>query len=108
MAEELKWFADQLEQSTDFLTPICKKLICQALTEHRRIIFNGNGYDKKLGPGGGAPGGLSNLRTTAECLPAYISQKNIDLVTRHGIFTETEFRARYEIHLESYVQAAAH
>ena len=100
MAEELKWFADQLEQSTDFDADL-QKLICQALTEHRRIIFNGNGYDKSWVQEAERRG-LSNLRTTAECLPAYISQKNIDLVTRHGIFTETEFRARYEIHLESY------
>ena len=100
MAEELKWFADQLEQSTDFDADL-QKLICQALTEHRRIIFNGNGYDESWIQEAERRG-LSNLRTTAECLPAYIAQKNIDLVTRHGIFTETEFRARYEIHLESY------
>ena len=90
----------QQEQSTDFDADL-QKLICQALTEHRRIIFNGNGYDKSWVQEAERRG-LSNLRTTAECLPAYISQKNIDLVTRHGIFTETEFRARYEIHLESY------
>ena len=46
--------------------------------------------------------GLSNYSTTAEALPHYISQKNIDLVTKHGIFTESEFKARHEIHLESY------
>ena len=100
MAEELKWFADQLEQSADFDADL-QKLICQALTEHRRIIFNGNGYDESW-VREAEQRGLSNLRSTAECMPAYISQKNIDLVTRHGIFTETEFRARYEIHLESY------
>ena len=100
MAEELKWFADQLEASTDFDTDL-QKLICKALTEHKRIIFNGNGYDESWVKEAEARG-LSNLRSTAECMPAYISQKNIDLVTRHGIFTETEFRARYEIHLESY------
>ncbi len=100
MAEELKWFADRLEQSTDFDADL-QKLICQVLTEHKRIIFNGNGYDEAWVKEA-EKRGLSNLRTTADCMPAYISQKNIDLVTRHGIFTETEFRARYEIHLESY------
>ena len=78
MAEELKWFADQLEQSTDFDADL-QKLICQALTEHRRIIFNGNGYDESWIQEAERRG-LSNLRTTAECLPAYIAQKNIDLV----------------------------
>jgi glutamine synthetase len=46
--------------------------------------------------------GLSNLPSTAECLPTYVSEKNIDLVTRHGIFTENEFRARHAIYLEAY------
>ena len=100
MAEELKWFADQLERSETFEADL-QRLICKALTDHQRIIFNGNGYDDTWATV--AEGrGLSNLRSTAQCLPVYISQKNIDLVTRHGIFTEPEFRARYEIHLESY------
>ncbi len=73
MAEELKWFADQLEQSADFDADL-QKLICQALTEHRRIIFNGNGYDESW-VREAEQRGLSNLRSTAECMPAYISQK---------------------------------
>ena len=100
MAEELKWFADQLENSGNFEADL-QRLICKVLTEHQRIIFNGNGYDESW-VAEAEKRGLSNLRSTAECLPAYISQKNIDLVTRHGIFTEAEFRARYEIHQESY------
>ena len=100
MAEELGKFADQLEQATDFDTAL-QSLVCDTLTEHQRIIFNGNGYstDWEIEA---EKRGLSNLRSTAKCLPAYISEKNIDLVTRHGIFTEAEFRARHEIHLESY------
>ncbi len=100
MAEELKWFADQLEGSQNFEEDL-QKLICQALTEHRRIIFNGNNYNDSWVEEARRRG-LSNLRTTAQCLPAYISKKNLDLVTRRGIFTRTEFLARYEIHLENY------
>ncbi len=100
MAEELKWFADQLEGSQHFEEDL-QKLICQALTEHSRIIFNGNNYNDSWVEEAKRRG-LSNLRTTAQCLPAYISKKNLDLVTRRGIFTKTEFMARYEIHLENY------
>ena len=100
MAEELGKFADELEQADDFDAAL-QNLVCRAFTEHRRIIFNGNGYSKAWEEEA-AKRGLSNLRTTAEALPTYISQKNIDLVTRHGIFTENEFRARHEIHLEAY------
>ena len=64
-------------------------------------IFNGNGYSHEWQEEA-AKRGLSNFPTTATALPAYLSQKNIDLVTRHGIFTETEFRARHEIYLEAY------
>lgn len=100
MAEELAQFADQLEQASDFDAAL-QALVCDTLTKHQRIIFNGNGYAKEWEIEA-EKRGLSNLRSTAKCLPAYISDKNIDLVTKHGIFTEAEFRARHEIHLEAY------
>ncbi len=100
MAEELGRFADALEKAEDFEAEL-QKLVCKAFTEHQRIIFNGNGYSKEW-PVEAKRRGLHNLPSTADCLPAYVSQENIDLVTKHGIFTEAEFRARYEIHLESY------
>ena len=100
MAEELGRFADALEKADDFEAEL-QKLVCKAFTDHQRIIFNGNGYSKEW-PIEAKRRGLHNLPSTADCLPAYVSQENIDLVTKHGIFTETEFRARYEIHLESY------
>ena len=100
MAEELSRFADALEQAEDFDATL-HNMVCQVLTDHRRIIFNGNGYSQEWEQEAERRG-LSNLRSTAEALPAYIAQKNIDLVTRHGIFTEGEYRARYEIHLETY------
>ena len=100
MAESLSQFADVLEKAEDFESAL-QKLVCEALTEHQRIIFNGNGYSDEWKEEA-AKRGLSNNATTATALPAYLDQKNIDLVTRHGIFTEAEFRARHEIHLESY------
>ena len=102
MAEELRQFADILEKADDFETAL-QNLICETLTNHQRIIFNGNGYSEEWRQEAQRRG-LSNLNTTAKALPTYISQKNIDLVTSHGIYTEAEFRARYEIHLESYVK----
>ena len=100
MAEELGKFADELEQAEDF-DPALQDLVCKALTNHSRIIFSGNGYSDEWKEEA-ARRGLSNLSSCAEALPTYISEKNIDLVTRHGIFTETEFRARHTIHLEAY------
>ena len=100
MAEELGRFADELEQAEDFEAAL-QKLVCRTFTEHQRIIFNGNGYSIKW-TREAAKRGLSNYPSTAKCLPTYISQKNIDLVTKHGIYTEDEFRARYEIHLDAY------
>ena len=100
MADELSRFADILEKSEDFDADL-QKLVCQTLTEHKRIIFNGNGYSDEWQEEA-AQRGLSNLRSTAKAMPTYVSQKNIDLVTKRGIYTETEFRARYEIHLETY------
>lgn len=100
MAEELCKFADELEKAEDFDAAL-QKLVCQAFTDHQRIIFDGNGYSSAWTEEA-ARRGLSNYPSTAKCLPTFISQKNIDLVTRHGIYTEDEFRARYEIHLDAY------
>ena len=100
MAEELKQFADELEPSADFQGDL-QKLIRRVFTEHQRIIFNGNGYDGNW-IAEAERRGLSNLQSTADALPAYIQQKNIDLFVKHGIYTEAEVRARYEIHVENY------
>ncbi len=100
MAEELKQFADELESSADFQADL-QKLIRRVFTEHQRIIFNGNGYDGNW-IAEAERRGLSNLKSTADALPAYIQPKNIDLFVKHGIYTEREVRARYEIHVENY------
>ena len=100
MAEELGRFADVLEKAKNFDQAL-HGLVCEAFANHQRIIFDGNGYSQEWKKEA-VFRGLSNYPSAAQALPAYISQKNIDLVTRHGIFTENEFRARHAIHLEAY------
>ncbi len=100
MAEELAQFADILEKAEDFDKAL-HDLVCETFTNHQRILFDGNGYAEewKLEA---VHRGLSNLPSTAAALTTYASEKNIDLVTRHGIFTENELRARHAIHMEAY------
>lgn len=100
MAEELKKFADVLEGADDFDSTL-HELVCDVFRKHQRILFEGNGYSDEWKEEA-VRRGLSNLASTADCLPTLISEKNIDLVVRHGIYTEAEFRARYAIHLDAY------
>ena len=100
MAEELSQFADILEKSEDFDTAL-QKLVCDTFTAHSRILFSGNGYSEQWREEA-ARRGLSDLRTTVDAMPSYADDKNVELVTKHGIFTEAEFRARNAIHLEAY------
>ena len=100
MAEELGKFADILEKAEDFDATL-QKLVGDTLTKHSRIIFSGNGYSQEWKEEA-ARRGLHNHPSTAKALPTYVSPENIDLVTRRGIFTENEFRARHTIHLEAY------
>ena len=100
MAEELSRFADVLEQSDNFKAEL-QKLIRTTFRDHQRIIFNGNGYGAEWMLEAQRRG-LSNLKDTVDCMPAYIDPKNVDLFTRHGIFSFKEMHARYEIHLENY------
>jgi len=102
MADQLCKFADILEEAEDFEGTL-QKLVYETLREHKKIIYDGNGYSEEWKEEA-LRRGLSNLPTTAECLPAYISRKNIDLVVRHGIFSENEFLARHSIRLEEYVK----
>jgi glutamine synthetase len=100
MAEELSRFADILEAAPNFDQAL-HDLVRDTFVKHQRILFDGNGYSQEW-KDEAARRGLSNLPSTAVCLPAMVSQKNIDLVVRHGIYTEPEFRARYAIHLDAY------
>ena len=105
MAEELSQFADILEKADDFQSAL-QTLLHDTFTTHQRIIFNGNGYDDTWVQEAKRRG-LANLRDTVDCMPAYIDKKNVDLFTKHAILTETEMRARYEIHLENYCKVSA-
>ena len=105
MAEELCKFADILEKAEDFDKTL-HDLVCEAFTKHQRIIFDGNGYSEEWKQEAAARG-LSNYPSSAEALAHYVTEKNVDLVTRHGIFTEAEFRARHAIHQETYSKIVA-
>ncbi len=100
VAQTLKEFADELENVNDFETAL-HALIRKAITKHKRIIFNGNGYDDKWIAEAEARG-LSNLLTTPDCMPRFIEEKSIQLFTSHKVYTEREINSRYEIYLESY------
>ncbi len=100
VAEVLKGFADQLEASEDFETDL-HNLIRDTIREHKRIIFNGNGYDESW-IAEAEKRGLLNLKTTPEALAHFLDKKNIALFTENQIFSETELRSRYEIMLENY------
>ncbi len=102
MAKSLKGFADALEgcEGAEFE----KKAIAYikaTLSDHQRIIFNGNGYSAEWEQEAERRG-LANHRTTAEALPCYIAQKSIDLFSEFGVLTEAEVRSRYEVKLEKY------
>lgn len=100
VAEELKEFADILEGADDFETAL-HDLIKKTIKDHKRIIFNGNGYDDAW-LAEAQKRGLLNLRTTPDALPYYKIQKNLDLFASHKVFSEEEVLARYEIKMELY------
>ncbi len=100
LAEELCGFADILENSTD-VEEAANKLVSDTLKEHGRIIFNGNNYaDEWVAEA--KRRGLLNLRTTADAVPSYLEEKNIELFKKHKIYTEEELASHYEISLENY------
>jgi glutamine synthetase len=100
VAESLRQYADILEQAENFEAAL-HDLIRDVIRSHKRIVFNGNGYDEAWIKEAESRG-LLNLRSTPDCVPYYLAQKNIDLFTRHRVYSETEIRARYEIKLDSY------
>lgn len=100
VAEELSQFADILEKSDNFTVDL-SNLIKTIIKEHKRIIFNGNNYSDEWVKEA-ENRGLLNLKTAADALPYFISDKNVKLFTKHKIFTETEVHSRYEILTENY------
>ena len=103
VAEVLRQFADELEQAKD-LDGQLHDLIKRTITAHKRIIFNGNGYDDAWIREATEQRGLLNLRTTADALPWLLEKKNAETLLRHKVFSESELRSRYEIQLENYVR----
>ena len=102
VAEELKEFADILEGADDFDLTL-HDLIRKTIRDHKRIIFNGNGYDDAWIKEAEKQG-LLNLRTTPDALPRFLDEKNIRLFTSHKVFSKEEMEARYEILMENYVK----
>ena len=100
VAEALRVFADQLEQAEDFPSALAA-LIKETMRCHKRILFNGNNYSDEWVQEAERRG-LSNLKTTVDALPAFITPQSIDLFTKHHVFTATEIHSRYEIFMESY------
>ena len=102
MAEELKQFADVLEKAgEENFTKALNELIKKTIREHKRILFNGDGYSE-VWEEEAKRRGLANLKTTVDALPAFLLEKNIKLFTSHNIYTEKEMRSRYAILLDSY------
>jgi glutamine synthetase len=100
VAEVLRQFADELEKSKNFKADLAA-LIKKTVSEHKRIIFNGNNYAEEWVVEA-EKRGLSNLKTTVDALPEFISKKNIELFEKHHVLSETEIHSRYEILLEAY------
>ena len=101
VAESLKIYADRLEKAEDFETAL-HEMIQKTIRDHKRIIFNGNGYDDAWIKEATEERGLLNYRTTADCMPHLLDEKNAEMLMAHGVFSEAELRSRCEIMLENY------
>ena len=100
VADELKQFADKLEGAADFETAL-HDLIKNTIKEHKRIIFNGDGYDDSWVKEA-EKRGLLNLKSTPDAVAHMLDKKNVDLFTSHKVYSETELSARHEVLLENY------
>ncbi len=100
VAEELRQFADELEGAQDFKSAL-QGLIKRVVREHKRVIFNGNGYDPAW-VDEAERRGLHNLRSTPEALPHMLDEANVELYSRHKVFSYAELRSRLEVRQEEY------
>ena len=101
VAEALCQMADELEKADDFDSCL-QELIKRTIREHKRIVFNGNGYDDSWVKEAVEKRGLLNLRTTPEAMARLLDEKNIRVLTKHTVMSEAEIRSRYEIMMENY------
>lgn len=102
LADSLSSYADELEKAKDFDKEL-QKLIKREITEHWRILFNGNGYGEEWIKEAEARG-LKNYRTTPDAMEHYLDKKNIEMFTRTGIYSEVEMKSHYDVKLEKYCQ----
>ncbi|MBE5736859.1 MAG: glutamine synthetase type III [Clostridiales bacterium] len=100
VADELKEFADRLENADNFNVEL-NKLIASSIKEHKRILFSGNNYSKEW-QAEAKRRGLLNLKSTVDALPLYTQQKNVELFERHRVLSKNEIHSRMEILLENY------
>ena len=100
VAKELKGYADELESAEDFTSAVIA-LVKRTIRDHRRVIFNGNGYTAEW-EGEAAKRGLPNKKNTPAALPALIEPKNIALMEEFGVLTKVEMESRYEVEMEHY------
>lgn len=101
VAESLKIYADRLEQEENFEDAL-QKMIRKTIQDHKHIIFNGNGYDDTWIKEATEKRGLLNYRTTPDCMPHLLDEKNVKMLTSHRVFSEAELKSRCEIMLENY------
>ena len=101
VAKVLEEFADELENAEDFQKAL-HDLIVRTIREHKRIIFNGNGYDDAWIKEATEVRGLSNLKTTPDALMHYLDPKNVELFTSMKVFSEAEMKSRRDIRMENY------
>ncbi len=100
VAESLRVYADRLEGAEDFESAL-QAMIRKTIQDHKRIIFNGNGYEEAW-IREAEKRGLSNCRTTPDCVARLLDGKNVELLTSHRVFTRAELESRYEVTLENY------
>ena len=100
VAESLRQYADRLEQAQDRVAEI-HHILRDVIRQHKRILFDGNGYDESWIDEAKARG-LLNLPTTADCMPYLLHEKNVEMLTRHGVFSVPELHSRCEIMLDNY------
>ena len=105
VAESLRLFADELEKASDFNAAL-HDLIYKTVKDHKRIIFNGNGYNDEW-IDEAVKRGLSNYKTTPDCMPHLLDKKNVDMLTGLGVFSEAELKSRCEIMLENYCKSVS-
>lgn len=104
VAESLRQYADILEKADDFKESL-HSLIRETIKKHKRIIFNGNGYDDNWIKEAVEERGLLNLKTTPDCMPHLLDEKNVNTLVSHGVFTKAELESRCEIMLDNYVKS---